>query len=276
MHKNCRACLKYIVFVRACVLILAGLSVFGICRAARSSAVVPGPVPAGERLVRSEVGHFLSAGDQVVVWSRERSGVGAIRVFERRTKSWRCLAEAHFPVVLDLQVGPVLGDGRDQIVLALFQRAKLDVRNGNRLYVYSVDETNGLVPQWRGSGLSRPFSRFCLLRDGEHADIVALEKDRLPEDSAFDWISVYCWDGFGVRRLWDTPVRGRVQSFGAGLDSGGPFITFVQTVNGGNRILKLRPVKNAGGDIEFTTRIVRTKSSTRGEKAKSSHERQNS
>jgi len=171
-----------------------------------------------------------------------------------------------------MQVGPVLGDGRDQIVLGLYQRAKLDVRNGNRLYVYSVDETNGLIPQWRGSGLSRPFSRYCLLRDGDHADIVALEKDRLPEDAAFEWISVYRWDGFGVRRLWDTPVRGRIRFLETGLDSGGPFITFVQTVSGGSRSLILRPVKSAGGDIEFKARVVRTKSSTPGEKAKSSHE----
>jgi len=230
--------------------------------------VVSVPVPAGEHLVRSAVGRFLRAGSQTAVWSREQSGVGVIRVFERRTKSWRCLAEAHFPVVWDMQIGPVLGDGRDQIVLGLFQRAKLDVRNGNRLYVYSVDVTNGLVPQWRGSGLSRPFTKFQLLSDGAHADIVALETDRLPQDSGVEWISVYEWNGFGVRRLWDTPVRGLVKNLKTGADGGGPFISLVQKQGSGSRSLVLRPVASAGDDVEFSARVVPTKSSMMGEKAK--------
>lgn len=259
MRKNNGTRLEYFVFGRGCALILAGLLGFAGGSMARSGSAVPVPVPAEESLVRSEIAHFCGAGKQTVVWSRDGKGVCSVRVFVRRSKSWRCLAEPHFSVVWDMQVGPVLGDGRDQIVHGLFQRAKLDLRNGNRLYVYSVDETNGLVPQWRGSGLSRPFSTFCLLRDGDHADIVALEKDRLPEDSAFEWVSVYRWNGFGVRRLWDTPVRGRVQALRTGSDSGGPFITLVQTLNGGSRNLILRQTKSAGGDIEFTARIVRTK-----------------
>ena len=218
----------------------------------------PAPVPSGEMLVRMVSGRFLEGvpGAQVVVWSNKADGIGMLRVFVRRPGGWRCVAEGRYPKITDLQVGRVVGNGCDQIVVGLFQRAKLDIRNGNRLYVYGVNLERGLVPLWRGSGLSRPFSQFWLLPYGMGCFIVALEKDRLPEDNSFYWISVYRWNGFGVRRVWDTPVSGDVQSLHTGQDGYGPFIAFIQSKANSSRKLIIRSTgAPSNGEAGFAARI---------------------
>jgi len=223
--------------------------------------MLPTPVPKGETLVRVVSGTFVASIPelQLAVWSQEPDGVGILRVLVRQsdTQIWRCLAEAHYAHINDLQVGPVLGDGRDQIVLGVFQRSKLDIRKANRLYVYSVDAKTGLIPQWRGSGLSRPFGRFWLLPSAGRCDIVALEKDKLPEDKGYYWLSVYAWNGFGVHRLWNTPVPGSVQSLSTGRDHYGSYITFVQMESGSRHKLILRPQETPGteDDLTFIARI---------------------
>ena len=235
------------------------------------------PLPLGETLVRMLPGHFLGeeGAHQVVVWSRSPQGGGVLRVFVRRPGGWRCLAEGHHPHIFDLQVGDIDGDGRDEVILGLVQRSKLDVCAGRRLYVYSVSISGVFDPRWRGSGLSRPFSRFWLLPTGGGCDLVALERNGLPEYRGFDWISIYRWNGFGLRCLWDTPVRGIVQNLQTGRDDRGSFVTFDQASVGVRRSLILRPhsVPGPDGNAEFAARLLRDDPDApeRGEKAKQFH-----
>ena len=221
----------------------------------------PLPLPSGETLVREIPGHFVGKGTarEVIVWSRSLQGGEVLRAFVRRPGGWRCLAEGRHPHIFDVQVGDIESDGHDQVILGLIQRSKLDVRVGRRLYVYSVGTSGVFEPQWRGSGLSRPFSRFWLLPTGAGCDLVALEKDSLSEYRGFDWIAIYRWNGFGLRRLWDTPVRGSVRNVRTGRDARGPFVTFDQAGDGTRRSLILRPVPavDSDADTEFAARLLR-------------------
>ena len=194
-----------------------------------ASQIRDAPLPRGERLVRAVRGRFLPGeGKQVVVWSRLPNGTSALRTYERAAGRWRCLAEGHHPNIYDLQVGDVDRDGYDDVVLGLIQRSKLDVTEQRRLFIYGVDPARGFKPKWRGSGLSRPFHSFHLLPEDGGVDIVALEKNTLPEYKDFDWIGVYRWNGFGLRRVWETPVRGRVEDLTAGVDATGAYVMFTQ------------------------------------------------
>ncbi len=225
------------------------------------------PLPAGETLIKMLPGHFLKgAGPQIIVWSTNARGNSVLRVFVRRPGSWRCLAEGHHPRIFDMQVGSVEHNGQEEIVLGLLQRAKLDIRVAPRLYIYSVGRTGVFEPRWRGSGLSRAFRQFWLLpslvgsgRQGD--DIVALEKDGRREYRRFDWLSVYRWNGFGLWRLWTTPVQGSVQNVCTGQDKLGSFMTFTQVLPGIRRRLILRPVSasiNSEDHAEFIARVVQS------------------
>lgn len=226
----------------------------------------PVPIPSGEVLVRMLPGHFLrdENAPQVIVWSRPPQGGAVLRAFVRRPGGWHCLAEGHHPHITDLQVGDIDGDGRDEVILGLTQRSKLDVRTGRRLYVYAVGVSGVFAPRWRGSGLSRPFLRFWLLPTNSGCDLVALEKDDLPENRQYDWLSIYRWNGFGLRRLWDTPVRGFVNGLRTGQDAHGSLVTFDQTTPDGRRSLIIRPhaipvLAMQGGETDFTVRLVQNK-----------------
>lgn len=221
------------------------------------------PLPSGEKLIKRLPGHFLKgeSGPQIIVWSTDAHGNSVLRAFVRRPGSWHCLAEGHHPQIFDMQVGDVNHDGQEEVILGLLQRAKLDIHTAPRLYIYSVGKTGFFEPLWRGSGLSRSFRRFWLLPSLNGDDIVALEKDGQREYRRYDWLSVYRWDGFGLRRLWTTPVSGLVQNVSAGEDSQGPFITLAQVLPSSRRKLILRPVSgyNALSDnqAEFISRVVK-------------------
>ena len=218
---------------------------------------LPLPLPTGEALVKILPGHFLSdsGGRQVIVWSRKPSGQATIRAFERHDGAWRCLAEGHHPAVFDMQVGDVDRMGRDEIVLGLLQRSKLDVRIARRLFVYEVGGGE-FRPRWRGSGLSRPFQSFRLLPTRTGCDLAAVEIDRAPDLRAFEWVSIYRWNGFGFRRLWTSPVRGSVQDLQTGRDRQGSFVTFTQVQPGNRRRLILRRAPAATDALENNTPFV--------------------
>lgn len=205
------------------------------------------PLPRGERLIKMLSGRFRDnpQATQRVVWSRGTRKGDILRVYEPLPGGWRCLAEGHHQSIKDLQVGDVDSDGYDEVVLCLHQRSKLDIRSADRLYIYAVGPSGTFQPRWRGSGLSRPFLRFWLLPMGTGCDLVALEKDSLPEYQNFEWLSIYRWNGFGLRRLWNTPVRGLVKDLKTGRDERGVFVTFVQVRQNGKRTLTLRPSTDA-------------------------------
>jgi len=225
-------------------------------RSASKSAI---PVPQGETVVRSAEGHFLGAAAerQTVVWSRRPRNGCMLRAYVRSGGNWRCIAEGHHPDIFDMQIGDIDHNGHDEIVLGLMQRSKLDVHVAKRLFVYAVDPVGRFRPMWRGSALSRPFRRFWLLPAHGGCDLVALESNTLPEYKDFDWIGIYRWNGFGVRRLWETPVRGQVENLRTGSDHTGTFITFTQSRKGSKRNLILRPKKTSAGEVEFVASVQR-------------------
>ena len=216
------------------------------------------PLPTGEKLVKALPGYFLKGetSQQVLVWSKDSNGEGTIRAYFREPGGWRCLAEGHHPAIFSVQVGDIDRDGQDEIILGLIQRSKLDVRSARRLYIYSVSKAGLFQPRWRGSGLSRPFRQFCLLPTRSGCDLVALEKDGAPELRQFEWLSVYRWNGFGLRRLWNTPVRGRVQDVGTGRDENGSFITFTRILPDGQQRLILRRAIASYDALESNTDFV--------------------
>ena len=228
----------------------------------REQQVPPAPLPVGEKLIKMLPGHFLKeeSGPQIIVWSTNPHGSSVLRAFVRRPGYWHCLAEGHHPQIFDMQVGDVNHDGQEEVILGLFQRAKLDIHTAPRLYIYSIGKTGLFEPLWRGSGLSRSFRHFWLLPSLNGADIVALEKDGQREYRRYDWLSVYRWNGFGLRRLWTTPILGSVQNVCTGQGREGAFITLTQVLPDSRRNLILRPVSgyNALSDnqAEFVSQVV--------------------
>jgi hypothetical protein len=207
----------------------------------------------GEKVMTRLAGHFLrdETRPQSLVWSKLRNGTHRLRLLRLEATNWRTIAQGFHDSIYDLQRGDVDGDGRDDILVGLNQRSKLDTMVRRRLHIYSADARRGFRPKWRGSALSRPFRRFALLPRSGASDVVALETNPLPAYRGFVWISIYRWNGFGFRVLWDTPVRGEVLHLRTGKDASSSFIRFVQVAPAFKRTLTLRPVPNASGETVF-------------------------
>jgi hypothetical protein len=224
------------------------------------------PLPAGEKLVDMLTGRFLISkpSPQVIVWSHDPEGCGIVRAYAMRAGGWRCLAEGRHPRIFEMRVGDLVGDGHDDIVLGLIQRSKLDVRRRPRLYVYDVGSGGIFLPRWRGSGLSRPFRTFSLLPMAHGCDLVAVETDSSVECRGYEWLSVYRWNGFGLRREWTTPVRGSIRNMRAGRDRCGSYIRLTRVYPGARAVrrqeLILRPDWNSSAgpdsDPQFVARPI--------------------
>lgn len=200
-------------------------------------------------------GHFLrgESRPQQLVWTRLADGLHRLRLLRREAAGWKVVAQGFHASIFSLQRGDIDGDGVDDILVGLNQRSKLDVAIRKRLHIYSADARRGFRPEWRGSGLSRPFRSFALLpvAVSRAADLVALESSAAPADKGFDWIAVYRWNGFGFRLLWNTPVRGTARNLRTGRDALGPFMRVEQSAPGLNRTLTLRAQTGVAGDVEF-------------------------
>ena len=216
---------------------------------------VPVPTPPtlpGEQPISCLLGHF-ARGDQelqMVTWTRRHDGIHVLRAFGREASGWRCLAVGFHPAIEDVQVGDVDAAGRDELVVGLCQRSRLDTHTRHRLHVYEVDSGHGFRPRWRGSALSRPFTQFRLMPASRGCALVALEKSPLPEYRDSDWLAIYHWDGFGFRLAWDTPVRGKIAGLSTGVDGESSYIRFTQVLPTGERVLIVRPVPGSK-DEEF-------------------------
>lgn len=195
-----------------------------------------------------------------------------LRVWQRRESGWTTVAQAFPRPVLSLRVGDVDGDSADDLAVELWQRSKLDVHPKRRLHIYSVrdgrtDHSSGFVPRWRGSSLSRPFRSWRLVgrNDANAVDLAAIEYSNDPSDAGFEWLSVYRWNGFGLRVLWQTPVRGKLHQLQSGRDAYGVWLRVVQTTNHVSRVLVLRPVIKAK-IVSFRAEVVRLKAVSRVQK----------
>ncbi len=209
--------------------------------------------PADETLIAQHCGHFLlnEKRPQILTWTKLKSGLHHLRLLTKNGEAWRVMAQGFHANIWDLQIGDIDGDGRDDIVVGLFQRAKLDTQIKRRLHIYDVNFQGGFRPKWRGSALSRPFRQFVLLPNGKGVDVVSVENNPLPEYRGFEWIAVYRWNGFGLRLIWDTPVRGVISELQSGKDAHGVFIGFRQKADNLNRTLALRMRHNEKGEISF-------------------------
>ena len=223
------------------------------------------PLPSREKLVQQTRGHFLKSEKtaQLLCWSKRENGQNVLRVWQRKESGWTIVAQAFPRPVLSLRAGDVDGDGADDLAVELWQRSKLDVNTKRRLHIYSVrdgkmNHSSGFVPRWRGSSLSRPFRSWHLVgRNEAHGvDLVAIEYSNDQSDAGFEWLSVYRWNGFGFRVLWQTPVRGKLHQLQSGRDAHGVWLRVVQTTNRLSRVLVLRPIIKAK-TVSFRAEVVR-------------------
>jgi len=112
-----------------------------------------------------------------------RSGRGIIwQGVHRRWKPWK------------LVVADVDGDGRREIIVAVFKATRYLPRPHNCLFVYGWSGSRA-YPKWLGSTLSKPFTEFAFanLDDDLEDELVAIETLRAGRHC----VSVYSWNGFG-------------------------------------------------------------------------------
>lgn len=203
-----------------------------------------------EKLIQRTRGHFLRGEEtsQVLVWTKRKNGQEVLRVWKKENV-WNVVARGFPRPVLGLQIGDVDGDGSDEFAVELWQRSKLDIDPKRRLHFYGVrdgrrNHSSGFVPRWRGSALSRPFRSWLFVgrNEAQSVDLAAIEYSN---DNEFQWLSVYRWNGFGFRLLWQTPARGTLRQLQSGRDNRGVWLCVVQVESGTARTLVLRPVIQA-------------------------------
>ena len=93
-----------------------------------------------------------------------------------------------------IRLADVDGDGRPELVLGVFKRARFDPVPRKRLFVYDWPG-HTLVPRWLGSRLSLPFDDFAFVDcNGDGRDeLVALEQG----PGGRRRLMRYDWNGFG-------------------------------------------------------------------------------
>jgi len=118
------------------------------------------------------------------------------RGFPARWQPWKILA------------CDVDADGRPEVALGVRKPARYHPRLENRLFIESWNGET-LVPRWRGSRLSRPFTDFALGDwDGDGADeLVACERTREGRMA----LRGYEWTGFGYVGAGDSPAYSAIR-----------------------------------------------------------------
>ncbi len=197
------------------------------------------PTPQGETRVGTFVGRFDADNSRLswIVWTRNKRHNPVLRALEPVQGGWRVRAMGLPSDVRSIQIGDLNGDGRDEAVVELFQRSKLDPQNKPRLHVYDV-EADHFKPLWRGSMLSRPFFEWRLVGRGDDVsrDVTALERGQ----HGLQWLTVYRWNGFGLRAVWQQSFNGQLSQLQNGCDAEGTFLSFKIVTTSHSQTLRAR------------------------------------
>ena len=207
------------------------------------------PTPRGEMRVGAFAGRFDAgnARPSWIVWTRNARGNPVLRAMEAIPGGWRVRATGLPTHVRAIQIGDLNGDGRDELVVELFQRSKLDAENKPRLHVYDV-EADRFKPLWRGSMLSRPFFGWCLTGRGDDVarDVAALERGQ----NGLQWLTVYRWNGFGLRAVWQQSFDAKLGQLQGGCDAQGTFLCFRAVRDGNPQTLRARRTSGENWRVE--------------------------
>ncbi|BCM90216.1 capsule biosynthesis protein CapA [Abditibacteriota bacterium] len=209
------------------------------------------PTPKGETRVGAFVGRFDANNSRLswIVWTRNRRSNPVLRAMEPVPGGWRVRAMGLPREVRGIQIGDLNGDGRDEVVVELFQRSKLDPQNKPRFHVYDV-EPNRFKPLWRGSMLSRPFFAWCLVGRGDDIarDVAALERGQ----HGLQWLTLYRWNGFGLRAVWQQSFEGQLSRLQSGCDAQGTFLSLHIVTRSGAKTLHARRISGENWRVEDT------------------------
>ena len=212
------------------------------------------PTPRGETRVGAFVGRFDADKSRLswIVWTRTRQNRPVLRALEPSEGAWRVRATGLPRAVKRVEIGDLNSDGRDELVVELSQRSKLDPEIKPRLHVYDLDE-NGFKPLWRGSMLSRPFFGWCLAPRGDDlgSDLAALERGQ----NGLSWLTVYRWNGFGLRAVWQQSFSNTLRNLRSGGDARGTFLCVEEVTRAGVKVLRARRALGENWRVEGANRF---------------------
>lgn len=157
-------------------------------------------------------------GELLIITGEKDSEYGnTLSIFNKQDKHWQISFSQTFQQLnpWKVQICDVDGDGKIEISLGVYKTAKFHPIMAKRPYIY---DWNGrqLVPKWRGSRLSKPFTDFIFVDiDGDEEDeIISIEL----LSNGQKVINTYNWKGFGFQgagesqAFWDIQKLERVNN----------------------------------------------------------------
>lgn len=210
----------------------------------RARHLTPPPTPKNETRLGAYAGRF-DADNARISWmscTKDAAQRPVLRALEFTPKGWRVRATGFPRAVANVQTGDLNGDGRDDVVVELRQRSKLDPQVKPRLHIYALG-ADKFRPLWRGSMLSRPFTQWKLVGRADQLgdDVAALERGL---NGQF-WLTVYRWNGFGLRAVWQRAFGGELRELRSGCDASGVFLT----ARNGNKLWRARRMGDEGWSV---------------------------